>query len=261
MILNYLGILTILSYLSIAVAQGLHLFEVIHCSRWRYVAGSLVSISGHGWILYKLIETPEGQNLDWLLMLSFTLWLMNIFIILTNIKAKIENLSIFTYPLAALAVGLTLTLGGSMVINTKAQPFVAIHVLLSLTAMSLLALASFQAILMGLQNFLLKHHRPSPILKILPPLQTMEALLFNIIWVSMLFFSASLVSGFLFHIGLLTRYLFPKTLLALIAWCLLCLLLIGRYLFGWRGPTAIRWTLSGAAFALLSYFGTKALLA
>jgi len=33
--------------------------------------------------------------------------------------------------------------------------------------------------------------------------------------------------------------------------------LIGRHRLGWRGQTAIRWTLSGFCLLMLGYFGSK----
>lgn len=258
--LYYLGILTLLTYLSVALAQGLHLFGWLLCSRWRYLTGSILCITSHGWILYKLIETPQGQNLSGFIMLSFTLWLMNILTLFSSFRIKIENLCVLTYPLAALSLGAALHFNHNMVVNTKAHPDVLAHIFISLFAISILALACAQAILMGWQNYLLKHRHPSPILRILPPLQSMESLLFHIILSGMLFYSAALASGFFSQANLFTPHLLPKTLLSLIAWILLTLLIIGRNFFGWRGPTAIRWTLSGTMLAFLSYFGTKALM-
>jgi ABC-type uncharacterized transport system permease subunit len=37
-------------------------------------------------------------------------------------------------------------------------------------------------------------------------------------------------------------------------------LLIGRFRYGWRGKTAIVWTLSGFAVLILAYFGSKMVL-
>lgn len=256
----YLGITSILTYLILALAQGMYLFGHFSASWKRYFVGTLLSISTHGWVLYQLIETPLGQNLNVLIMLSFTLWLMNIFILLTSMKVKVENLSVLTYPITALILSITLCGVGSDVIDTKTHPHMLAHIFISFLAMSLLSLASLQALLMGLQNTLLKHHHPSPMLQILPPLQTMETLLFNIIFSGMLFLSGSLLSGFFTQEHFLQVLFLPKTLLAFSAWILLTILLVGRYLFGWRGPTAIRWTMSGTLLAFLSYFGTKALL-
>ncbi len=255
-----LAIISLSTYLTVAFTQGLHLFGKVTFSRWAYFAGSLLAITSHGWILYKLIDTPLGQNMDWLIMLSFTLWLMNLFTLTLSLRWPIGNLCVLTYPLAAISLVCAMLMGGNEAIVTKTQPEILPHIFISLFAMSLLTMGSLQAILLGLQNFLLKHHHPSAMLRILPPLQTMEGLLFFIIWCGQLFLCASLGSGFFYNAPLLTPHLLPKTILAISAWFSLTLLLVGRYFFGWRGPTAIRWTLSGTVLAILSYFGTKALL-
>jgi len=38
------------------------------------------------------------------------------------------------------------------------------------------------------------------------------------------------------------------------------MLLWGRWQFGWRGRTAIHWTLAGFFVLMLAYFGTKLVL-
>jgi ABC-type uncharacterized transport system permease subunit len=38
------------------------------------------------------------------------------------------------------------------------------------------------------------------------------------------------------------------------------ILLIGRWLMGWRGKIAIRWTLAGFIALMLAYFGSKFVL-
>ncbi|MBS0289957.1 MAG: cytochrome c biogenesis protein CcsA [Proteobacteria bacterium] len=256
--LHHLGIVSIITYISIALLQGLQLFGKLSYSQKIYFFGSLIAVSSQGWVLYKVIDTPLGQNLDWFVMLCFSAWLMNLITLIMSLRAQIANLCVLTYPLAALLLAMALSRQPEVINNM--QGLFLTHILISLSAMSFLSLASFQALLMGLQNFLIKHHRPSPLLRLLAPLQSMETLLFTIIWGGMLLLSASLVSGFFYQADHLTSYLFPKTMLAILAWILLTLLIVGRTFFGWRGPTAIRWTLSSTIFAVLSYFGTKALL-
>lgn len=257
MILHTLGIISILSYFGAALLQGLHLFGKRTASSFEYLISTLVCLTLHGFILYKLIDTPLGQNTNWLIMFSFTLWIMNIFTFMMSLKAPIKQLCVLTYPLSALTLGLCLT--GHHEVLSKPPQDVLMHIFISLFAMSLLTMASFQAILLALQNSLIKRHR-SLVLRFLPPLQTMEGLLFVILWSSLGFLTASLGSGFFFQSTHLTQSAFPKTVLAIFAWGSLILLLGGRLLFGWRGPTAVRWTLVSTLLAVLSYFGTKALL-
>ena len=128
------------------------------------------------------------------------------------------------------------------------------HTVISLITISLLCIAMGFALLLGFQNYLLKHHQGAKILSLLPPLQTMEKTLFKVIGGCLILLSAALMSGFLLP---QQGHLIPKTILSLLSWILLSLLLIGRYLFGWRGPTAIRWTLWGTVLSFLAYFGTK----
>ena len=51
-----------------------------------------------------------------------------------------------------------------------------------------------------------------------------------------------------------------KTVFALVSWLTFALLLAGRWLRGWRGRTALRWTLAGFVFLLLAYVGSRFVL-
>ena len=68
------------------------------------------------------------------------------------------------------------------------------------------------------------------------------------------------VGGVLFLEDIFAQHLVHKTVLSLTAWLVFAVLLWGRFQFGWRGRTAIRWTLSGFAVLLLAYFGSKFVL-
>jgi ABC-type uncharacterized transport system permease subunit len=57
--------------------------------------------------------------------------------------------------------------------------------------------------------------------------------------------------------NMFAQHLAHKTILSLIAWLLFAMLLWGRWQFGWRGRTAIRWTYSGFIVLMLAYFGSK----
>lgn len=53
------------------------------------------------------------------------------------------------------------------------------------------------------------------------------------------------------------QHLAHKTSLAVMAWVVFAILLWGRHQLGWRGHTAIRWTLAGFCLLMLAYFGSK----
>jgi ABC-type uncharacterized transport system permease subunit len=98
------------------------------------------------------------------------------------------------------------------------------------------------------------------ILHRLPPLQTMERLLFQLIFFGFFLLSLTLVSGLIFVHNLFAQHLVHKTVLSFFAWLIFGLLLWGRMRHGWRGRTAIRWALSGYTALVLAYFGSKLVL-
>jgi ABC-type uncharacterized transport system permease subunit len=94
----------------------------------------------------------------------------------------------------------------------------------------------------------------------LPPLQTMESLLFEMIAVGFVLLSLALLSGFSFLEDMFAQRQVHKTVLSIIAWFVFGTLLWGRYRFGWRGQKALIWTLSGFVVLMLAYFGSKVVI-
>jgi ABC-type uncharacterized transport system permease subunit len=76
----------------------------------------------------------------------------------------------------------------------------------------------------------------------------------------LLFLTLSLVSGFIFIEDLFAQHLAHKTILSIVAWISFSGLLLGRIKYGWRGQTAVKWTLTGFILLLLAYFGSKLVL-
>ena len=70
----------------------------------------------------------------------------------------------------------------------------------------------------------------------------------------------ALATAFLFVDDLLGQHLLHKTVLSVFAWALFGVLLWGRWRRGWRGRTALRWTLAAFALLALGYFGSKLVL-
>ena len=97
-------------------------------------------------------------------------------------------------------------------------------------------------------------------MRTLPPVQTMEILLFELIWAGEILLTLSLVSGFLFFDDLFAQHLVHKVAFSLVAWFVYVILLWGRHSRGWRGNKAIRWTWGGFIAILLGYIGSKVVM-
>ena len=134
------------------------------------------------------------------------------------------------------------------------HPGVALHVLSSVLAYGMLTLAMVQALALGLQEYRV---RQGADLDQLPPLRTMERLLFMLIAVGFVLLSLSLGSGLLATEDLFAQHLAHKTVFTLAAWVVFAALLLGRWWRGWRGRAAVAWTLGGYASLALAYFGAK----
>ena len=70
----------------------------------------------------------------------------------------------------------------------------------------------------------------------------------------------ALASGYAFLEDMFAQHLVHKTVLSTLGWLVFGALLMGRFRYGWRGRTAIIWTLSGFVILILAYFGSKAVL-
>lgn len=217
------------------------------------------------WLAVVLHFSYHAHNLFQLGHISFSFFhtasivslLVALMLLVASFSKPVENLGLALFPLAAIMVA------GSMLFpdaqhHLKSQDWkMHIHIFSSIIAFSLLNIAAFQALLLAFQDHQLKKHQPKWFVLSLPPLQTMESLLFQMIATGLAFLTVSLVSGFLFVEDLFAQHLGHKTILSILAWIIFSGLLAGRSLYGWRGQTAIRWTLLGFAALLLAYFGSK----
>jgi ABC-type uncharacterized transport system permease subunit len=249
-------------YLTAGFSIGLRLFagpEARRPPRWAGIALGLAGSALHGLILYQGIVSAAGLSLDFFDAFSLVAWSVALVLLLSSLTKPVENLGILLLPVAAVAIVLELqfgTPGG----DERAPWGLSVHILISLLAYSLLTLASVQAILLAIQDRHLHNRQPGGFVRALPPLQTMEALLFEVIGIGFFLLSLALVSGFVFLEDMFAQHLVHKTLLSILSWIVFAMLLWGRFRFGWRGRTAIRGTLVGFAFLMLAYFGSKAVL-
>lgn len=208
------------------------------------------------------LDTWHNQGLDFSFFhtTSFITLIITLLLLVASLSKPVEKLGIALFPIAALMLALDYALPGSVQTQQNFSTEMSLHILSSIIAFSLLTIAAVQALLLTLQNKQLKSHNPGRTILSLPPLQAMEALLFQIIKTGLFFLSISLLSGFIFIDDLFAQHLVHKTLLSILAWLMFTGLLIGRNRYGWRGKTAIRWTLYGFISLLLAYFGSKLVL-
>lgn len=171
---------------------------------------------------------------------------------------RLRTLGVVVFPLAALAL-VGYHLHGhtpSPVLDWRLQ----LHAWCALLAYSTLAIAALLAIMVSAQERALRRRLFHGWLRALPPLTELETLLFRTIAVGFALLTATLLTGIVFIDDLLAQHLAHKTALSLLSWLAFGALLIGRWRFGWRGPTAVGWTLAAMALLLLAFSGSQFVL-
>jgi ABC-type uncharacterized transport system permease subunit len=256
----YLALLLILSFKAKSgVESGL--------SSALVQAAILVILVVHGVQLHDSVFTPQGFVFGFAQDLSLIAWVGLAFYWFQSWFLPISSLRWMALMFALICAFLPTVFPGTL-ISPKAvsDPWFKGHFVVATVSVGLLSLAAMHAMLMSVQDRAL--HRQLAIipnsrfahwLEDLPPLMTMESLLFNLLYVGFALLSLTVFSGLLFSQTLFGKPLVfdHKTVFALVSWFLFAGLLIARWRVGLRGRAAIRWVLSAYTALLLAYVGSR----
>ncbi len=219
-----------------------------------------VTLILHAVLLSLTLHTPSGLDLSLANAISMVSWIAAAILMGASLRYPVTSLGSIVLPVTALAVASKLLIPEENDTVIHVSQGLQIHIITSLLAYSVLSLAAIQALILAYQDAHIRKHKLKGWVRRLPPLQHMEALLFQIIWAGFILLSLSLLSGFVFIEDLFAQHLIHKTVLSIAAWLIFGVLLTGRQLAGWRGRTAMRWTLSGFILLMIAYFGSKLVL-
>lgn len=221
---------------------------------------ALFGLIAHGIVVHDTVRIAGGLDLSFFNVGSLIAWMITLLVVLSGFTRPVENLAIAALPISAIAQIIQLMAPANPTPMLSLSAGLEAHILFSLTSYSLLAIATAQALLLAIQDRHLRNRHPGGFIRALPPLETMEHLLFRLIAIGLLLLTAALISGFIYLENIFAQHLVHKTILSLIAWAVFATLLWGRWKFGWRGRTAIRWTLGGFVLLAIAYFGSKMVL-
>ena len=209
---------------------------------------------------FMLLSTPAGFDFSVLKSASLICNVIILLLLLLTLRKPLYSLFLIGFPLAFISLLLAVPLDLPTYRVQQAEFGILLHASLSIVSYSIFSLAALHALLLYTQNKQLKAHTNSRLIKALPPLQTMETMLFEILWAGFILLTLSILSGAVFIDDLFAQHLVHKTAFSLLAWIIFAILLGGRHIYGWRGLTASRWTLGGALLLMLGYLGSKLVL-
>ena len=220
---------------------------------------TIIALIAHATDIAFTMKNAGGWDLSLFATLTVATWLMAFIAFTLGARVPKAHPGMIIYPVVALSLVLKTSLPseqGTILVD----PALEWHILLSLAAYSLFTLAALQAIVLAIQEQQLRQRHLAGIIRKLPPLQSMESILFQLISVGFILLTIGLFTGFLFIEDIFAQHLLHKTVLSIIAWYVFATLLWGRRQYGWRGKTAIKWTLIGFSFLVLAFFGSKFVL-
>lgn len=260
----------------VAAALYLGLAALSWRSRWRGPAldrptielsgrerfGLLVALSIHGISLAQEVFPGDAMYFSFSIAVSMIVWLAIAFYWIESFYTRMEGLQMFVLPAATAGVLLPLFFPGEHALANAGTVQFRVHFLIAMLAYSLFTLAALHAILMAIAEKGLHRGRLTPMMASLPPLLTMESLLFRLIHIAFVLLTLTLASGILFSESLFGKALTfnHKTVFAILSWIIFAHLLWGRHFRGWRGRKALRWTLTGFVALLLAYVGSRFVL-
>lgn len=212
-------------------------------------------------IVYAYQYSMQGEALNFGLspMVILVSAILVLIYFLGSLAIPIGRLGILVFPLTIICLVFAQLWPNQDQLSSQLGGALAVHILVSIVSYCLLTIAAIQAVLYAYQERQLKRHAKNGVLKALPPMQTMELLLFRLVWLGFGLLTLTLVSGALFsHEIFGAAFTFNhKTVLTILAWLVFAILLFKRLKQNLRGTQAVAWTIAGFALIQLGYFGTK----
>lgn len=251
------GSIAILLYLAAAFGLGRLLAQGISCADNPRTPLKLLGAGGllfHTHQLYALV-VEQWVSLGFFHALSIAGWLLVLLLEATWIKRPVGNLGIIIFPITAITVLLQMLNPESIQIDASST--LDTHILLSMVAYSLLAIAALQGILLAVQEQHLRNKQPGGFIRALPPMLEVEHLMFQLVRAGLLVLTLALFSAIPLVEDIVDQQRAHTAVLSVISWFTFAALLWGRHQYGWRGRTAVRWTLAGFVILFLSYFGSR----
>lgn len=251
------------AFLYVAVSLHLYLGLSGHCSIHRTfsTAALVVAVALHGFLLYPSIVTHYGLNFNIFNTLSLTALFFLVFFLVFSLYRPILSLGLLAAPTAFF--GLSAGYFGKAAYEPLLgiHPLLEVHILVSLAAYCVLLMACVQAIILKLQIKELKHAKKHRFwVRKLPPLQSMEGLLFDMILLGFVLLSVALGLGAATTYDILAQHVAHKIVFSALSWLVFGWLIAGHYRYGWQGNRAANTTIYGFLLLAIGFIGSKAVL-
>lgn len=241
----------------------------------------LILLILHGYVCFKDILTPGGIVFGFAQALSLMAWVCVALYWIEGWFFRLNGMLPMILVMAMWASFLP-TIFPGVVISSKTvhSPGFILHFITANIAYGIMFLAALQAVLISWQERNLRASygaktsaqwsvskvlllgQKKAFLEQLPPLITMEKVLFNVLGIGFVLLTIAVFSGVFFSQELFGRPLTfdHKTFFSLLSWFMFGGLLFANWKFGLRGTQALKWIIGSFTALLLSYIGSRFVL-
>ena len=218
-----------------------------------------LALTVHAVVIVRAIVQPDGLDLSFSHALSLVAGLAVLVAWASGALRVLPGVATMILPVAAFCAVLPALSQRAHPFRYADAPLAAAHISIALLAYALFVVAALQAVVLtGIEQRL---HRGAPAVATpeTPPLLTLERYLFRLIAIGFVLLTVALVSGFFFSETLFGKPVTftHKNVFSLAGWAAFAVLLFGRWRYGWRGRTALKWILGGTLLLVLGYLGSK----
>lgn len=253
----FFGLTAVLFYFAGTIYQAMIFQQKCESRPFIRVLIGFIAAASHVSVSLQAIKSESGLDFSFFKASSLIASLITLIFLVLSLKKPIQNLSLAVYPIA-IATLLSMTAFDLPVHQLSiTSSGILTHISFSVLAYSIFTLAAAQAALLYWQNRTLKARKFNKLTQNLPPLLTMEKLLFEMLTAGMIMLTLAIALGFIFVENIFAQHLVHKTVFSLLAWAVFGVLLLGNRIYGWRGSTASKWTMWGCLLLMVGYFGSK----
>jgi ABC-type uncharacterized transport system permease subunit len=259
-----LSVIVLACYLACAAWLASSMYRADgNAARGQRVAGlalGALAVAAHAILLWRALFAGADLAFTTAETASLIGWLVGLIaLVFSWRRPRFAGIGAILMSVAGIVAATTDEGAGSVAVEPYGWK-IAAHIVLSTVAFALITIAAALAVALALLDRRLRSREPLGMLEILPSVEALEAGTFQALGAGFAMLTLALFSGFVFVEDLFAQHLIHKTVLSCLAWIVVGILLFGRWHSGWRGRTAVRWTLSGYTLLVLAYFGSKVVL-
>lgn len=255
----FLSAIAALLYLAAGGLQAAHTLQHRDGPVRSVLTVGLLAMMCHAVLTWFVLNAPQGVTLGFFKILDLLALAINLICVITLFWRPLQSLLLVLFPVSAVTVVVSSLGPDTGDVHSYPLGIIA-HIASSIVAWSLLTMAAVQAALLAMQDRQLRQHRVRGLPAALPPLQLMETMLFELIWLGVIALTLSIGTGIAFLEDIMSQHLMHKTVLSIAAWVLFSVLLWGHHRLGWRSQLAVRLTVTGFTLLMLAFLGSKLVL-